>query len=30
MSLLNPGEGTPAVLTIDAAGKARVFVWTKA
>ena len=30
MSLLNPGEGIPSVLTIDAAGRARVFTWTGA
>ena len=27
MTLLNPGEGLPAVWTADAAGTARVFVW---
>ena len=27
MTLLNPGEGLPAVWTADAAGTSRVFVW---
>ena len=27
MSLLTPGEGTPAVLTVDAAARVRVFAW---
>lgn len=30
ISLLNAGEGAPAVLTVDAAGRIRVFAWTQA
>ncbi len=29
MSLLAPGEGTPAVLTVDAAARVRVFAWER-